>query len=418
MLWNNIKLTWKVLQRRKLYSFISLFGITFTLTILMVFTTAYDFVINPHYPELKQDRMLYINSIWLHDDNENGGSYMGPPGYALLDKYVRRMESPECISINVFMNTQVQQYINNKKVNLRIKHVDANFWKILDFEFYAGNAFRQQDIDQAAFVAVVSQATANKYFEEGTDPIGRNIEVDKTSYRVVGVVKEVPLTRLNSSADIWVPLTCTKMNLNDPKLEGNFACMILAKGKKDFERINMELENQLKKVVFPVSSYQKVIHVHAEPLLEQFVRASPLGGSNKQGMTHFYSLLTIVVLLFMSFPAISLVNLNMNRIMERISEIGVRKSFGANKVRLIRQFLMENILITLMGGVLAMLVTTMIIKGIQYSQLIPGFELFINYRILFWGLLYCLAFGVISGAVPAIKMARMSIVNALNKRES
>ncbi|MCT4646619.1 MAG: ABC transporter permease [Carboxylicivirga sp.] len=418
MLWNNLKLTWKVLQRRKLYSFISLFGITFTLTILMVFTSAYDFVVNPNYPDLKQDRILYINSIWLHSDKENTNSYMGPPGYALLDKYVKRMEIPERISIYSFMNTQVQQYINNKKVKLGIKYVDAEFWKILDFEFYSGKAFSQQQLDQTAQVAVISQTTANKFFEDEQNPIGRYIEVDKTTYCVVGVVKNVPISRMNSNADIWVPLSCTKKDLNDPKLHGDFACMMLAKNETDFDRINHELQSQICKIVFPKPDHQNKIHVHAEGFLEGFVRASPFGGSRKPGMLQFYGLLTGITLLFLSFPAISLVNLNMNRIMERISEIGVRKSFGANKVRLIRQFLMENILITLMGGVLAMLVTTMIIKGIQYSQLIPGFELFINYRILFWGLLYCLAFGVISGAVPAIKMARMSIVNALNKRES
>jgi putative ABC transport system permease protein len=417
MLWNNLKLTWKVLQRRKLYSFISLFGITFTLTLLMVFTTAYDFVVKPHYPELKQDRMLYINSIWLHSDNENTNSYMGPPGYALLDKYVKRLESPECISIYSFMTTQVQQFINNKKVKLSIKHVDANFWKILDFEFYHGKAFNEKDVEQAARVAVISQATADKFFTDGKNSIGRYIEADKTTYRVVGVVKEVPIHRLNSSADIWVPISCTKKNLNDSKLQGDFSAMILAKDKGDFNTINNELQDQISKVVFPEPENQSQIHVHAEAFLDGFVRASPLGGVRKPGMVQFYALLTGIALLVLSFPAISLINLNINRIMERVSEIGVRKSFGANKMRLVRQFLMENILITLMGGALAVFTTTIIVKTIQFSQVIPNAEFTINYRILLWGLVYCFAFGVLSGAIPALKMARLNIVNALNKRE-
>ena len=122
------------------------------------------------------------------------------------------------------------------------------------------------------------------------------------------------------------------------------------------------------------------------------------------------------MLLFMLLPALHLVNLNVGRIEERTSEIGVRKSFGASTRTLVGQFVAENVLLTLVGAVLSLPLSW----GIQ--ELPGGFgfggymDVEVMIRTFFYGVLLALFFGVFSGAWPAWKMARLHPVKALTGR--
>jgi len=84
MLFSYLKIAWKVLLRRKFFTAISLFGISFTLMILLVVYALIDFAAGPHRPELRSDRLLFINRIQLlyRDGNSNNSL-----GYAFLDRY-------------------------------------------------------------------------------------------------------------------------------------------------------------------------------------------------------------------------------------------------------------------------------------------------------------------------------------------
>ena len=65
MLLNYLKIAWKVLLRRKFFTFISLFGISFTLMILLVVYAMVDYTVGPHRPELRVDRLLFVNRMQL-----------------------------------------------------------------------------------------------------------------------------------------------------------------------------------------------------------------------------------------------------------------------------------------------------------------------------------------------------------------
>ena len=70
---NYLKITWAVMKRRKFYTFISLFGISLTLVILIVLTAFLDSVLAPTYPETNQERTLYVQQIKSLNIKEHGG---------------------------------------------------------------------------------------------------------------------------------------------------------------------------------------------------------------------------------------------------------------------------------------------------------------------------------------------------------
>jgi len=134
---------------------------------------------------------------------------------------------------------------------------------------------------------------------------------------------------------------------------------------------------------------------------------------NSSGLGVLISVVAITVFLLMLLPTINLVNINVSRIMERSSEIGVRKAFGASSGTLAMQFIVENIILTLLGGIIGIIFSYIILSAINHSALIPNLTLSINFTVLFYGILACLLFGLLSGVYPAWRMSRMEVVSAL-----
>src|ERR1700709_1007673 len=97
MLKNYFKIAIAVLKRRKFFTFISLFGISFTLTILMVLTAFIDKVINDNYPDKKRNRLLYVNGIELRGPQAMNGSTVS---FYFLTHYAGSLKTPVKIAIS------------------------------------------------------------------------------------------------------------------------------------------------------------------------------------------------------------------------------------------------------------------------------------------------------------------------------
>ena len=125
------------------------------------------------------------------------------------------------------------------------------------------------------------------------------------------------------------------------------------------------------------------------------------------------AVIAVAMLFFMLLPALNLVNLNTGRIMERSSEIGVRKAFGASSSQLVIQFVLENVSLCLFGGLLGLIFAKGVLVWLEHSGLIPYLKVDINLDVFFCGLFITLVFGLLSGVIPAWKMSRVHPVLAL-----
>jgi putative ABC transport system permease protein len=115
----------------------------------------------------------------------------------------------------------------------------------------------------------------------------------------------------------------------------------------------------------------------------------------------------------MLLPAINLVNINVSRILERSSEIGVRKSFGASPWTLVGQFIVENLVLTIVGGFVGFLFAAIILQIVNASGIFQYAHLALNLRIFGYGFMLILVFGLLSGVYPAWAMSRIQPVSAL-----
>jgi putative ABC transport system permease protein len=409
MLRNYVKTAFKVFARRKFFTFVSLFGISFTLVVLMVATAMLDHTFAAHPPEVNHDRTIGLFHAQMIGPHSRWSS---EPGYKLLDGYMRDLPGAERMSILSDART-VHSYPGGTKVKSSLKRTDAEFWRILRFSFLEGGPFTDQDVRDARFVAVINATTRERFF--GSAPaVGRTLEADGQRFTVIGVVEDVGAMRRVPFADIWAPLTTAKNDGYKREIMGGFYGIVLARDRADIPGIKAEFRSRVRTVEIPdPKRYEKLV----APLETPFETVARLFmGDRAEEVSHserLIGLLAGVALTFMLLPTINLVNLNVSRMMERASEIGVRKAFGASSRTLVGQFVVENVLLTLIGGVLGLLASVAALDALGASGLIRYAQFGLNLRIFLYGLALALFFGVFSGVYPAWRMSRLHPVEAL-----
>ena len=183
MLTHYLVLAVKVLMRRKFFTFISLFGISFTLLVLTVVAALFDHSFGPGAEEPLQDRTLYAGRAVMYAKNNTWSSN---GGFKLFDGYARDLPGVERLSLYEDSHT-VHSYLDGRKVSSGLKRTDDEFWRILQFEFLEGGPFGTADVAEARFVAVINRTTHQSIFD-GRNAAGQTLEADGQRFRVIGVV--------------------------------------------------------------------------------------------------------------------------------------------------------------------------------------------------------------------------------------
>jgi putative ABC transport system permease protein len=408
---NYLKIAIKVLLRRKFYTFVSLFGIAFTLTILMLATAMLDNVVFQNPPESKLDRTLTIDIVRMAGPTITTTS---DPGYGLLDLFARDLPGAENLSI-VSDPEKVASFLDGRKVESYLRRTDGAFWEIMDFEFLEGGPYTTEDDRRGNFVAVINETTRERFFG-GEDAVGRTLRAEGQAFTVVGVVRDIPFVRMSCFSEIWVPIGTSRSSAYRESWIGGFSGIILAQDRAKIPQIKEEYQSRIAAAELPDPELFETVQSIACTRFEQIARdlVDDPWGSAATGK--FTVLLGVLAVLFMLLPVLNLVNLSLSRILERSSEIGVRKAFGASSWTLVGQFLVESVVLTVIGGAVGLVLSALALQVLRNADFVPYGELSLNFRVFFYGLGLALVFGILSGAYPAWRMSRLHPVEALHGR--
>lgn len=410
MIRNYVKLALKVLRRRKFFTFISLFGISLTLVVLMVATAMLDSIFAARAPESSFDRALAVITISTYGPS---GSMTAGPGYGFLDRYLRPLQQhPGVERMSFFTQARgAKMFHRGEKVQTDIRRTDGAYWQILDHTFVEGAPFTENDNQRANFVAVITDELRERLYA-GQSAIGQHIDVDGQRFRVVGVVKAVPVTRFTAYSDVWVPVRTAKSRDYEKQTGGDFVGLVLARSKSDLPLLKEAFDAKLQTFVSDDPRFKNVRAGLDRPF-EAAARFFSGNAATEHRAAIFRGILIGAALLFILLPTLNLVSINLSRIMERASEIGVRKAFGASSRALVGQFVIENIVLTIIGGLAGFALAAGVIAWLNATKALGNMTFDVNFRVFVYGMLIAAAFGVISGVYPAWRMARMQPVNAL-----
>jgi putative ABC transport system permease protein len=410
MLKSYLVMAFKVFLRRKFFTFASLFGICFTLVVLMVAAAIFDHMLMPRAPETRLDRTLLVSHMTMKGESSTSSS---SPGYRFLNENVRDLPRVEAVSLHTQASPEIF-YREGERLELALRRTDGQYWKIFEFDFLEGGPFLEEDETNGNFVAVITRRTRDRLFD-GEPALGRTVTVDRQDFEVVGVVADISYLRLGFS-DIWVPISTRRSRTYRSQFMSGFNALVLAQTPADRRLIQEEFASRLPEVELPDPERFTELIVPMNTHLEQLSAELLETEFGQPKLAKLQAGLILGALLFMLLPSLNLINLNLSRILERSSEIGVRRAFGARSGSLLVQFLTENILLTLVGGVIGLGIAAWVLNIINEAGFVPYLDFRLNWRVFLWGMLLALIFGVLSGVYPAWKMSRLHPAEALRAR--
>ena len=442
MLKNYFTLAIKVLGRRKFFTFISLFGISFTLMILMLVAAFWETEFGTNPPLSNKDKIVYgmrsemwkehfdtitkidtqmIDGLMAFDTTittEVKGKAMNsssPSLHLLRDKVG---DVPFSVNRTIYSSGHTYDIFNKgKKLTLTTVYSDSHFWEVYDFDFLAGKPFYKTQFDNQEQVAVISQKTCAEYFGISNDyesAIGKTLPMDGKSWTIIGVLAEVNVSAGSVNSDVFVPYTnMPSLELESKDYMGDFMAIYLADKPSDREKIKSEIIAKSKLIPLPDPEMFENLDLKPMTYQEQYARHLIYDDAPERSLKLALGSFLMVMLLFFLLPTLNLINLNVSRIMERSSEIGVRKAFGAHSSNILFQFVFENIILTLIGGAIGLVMAYWLIDIINTTQFLDNTKLSFSLPVFVSSFFIILFFGILSGIIPAWRMSKLQIAKAL-----
>ncbi|MEM9928386.1 MAG: FtsX-like permease family protein [Bacteroidota bacterium] len=437
---NYLQLSLKVLKRKPFYTFVSLFGISFTLTILMLITSMADASIGNNAPMTDRDTFVFvdmmertnnstdtiliIDSVLMEsgvmrydtteDYRENSSTSTNGMNYKFLDRNLRDIESAENYT---FMTNDYQTdvYLEGRKVNLRTFYVDANYWDVFDFTFVGGVPFTPEDNDQANMVVVITQKAAKEYYGvTDASVIGQEMVLNDRTFTVKGLVEPSLMDDGHVNGDVFMPLlTIDQRQLDQEELYGPFGAILKARTPEGTKAIQEELNFLAENYQMPPESYYLQMELLNASFFDYFAQSIVRERDPAKARRLLYIPMVLLLLLFIALPLINLINLNVSRVFERKGEIAVRKAFGANPSDILLQFIFENLVLTTIGGIIGIVLAVLFINYINAKELLGKVSLSLEPMVFVYFIFLILFFALLSGLIPAYRMSRTNIANSL-----
>lgn len=419
MIFNYFKTAIRSFVNQKIYSFINISGLAIGLASCIMIIL---FIIN----EFSYDR--------FHKDHERiyricvDGRMSGDFFHVAVTPFPFGPESvkdfPEidqAVRLNNVPGNPFLSYHENKFYEDRIMYTDSNFFKVFSFELLSGNP---DNVLKEPNSIVLTKSRAEKYFGD-EDPIGRILRMnDHDNMKVTGIMEDVPKnSHLNFSMLIsWT----TSPNLNNPQINnwGSLSIYTYIKLKENADNVKLDEKMDLYIMekfsadagvtVEDVQNYniefipflQKIkdIHLYSDLMAE----AGPNGDISD---IYLFGAIAIFIILI---ACINFMNLSTARSSKRAREVGIRKVHGAYRRQLIRQFIGESVLYSIISLLVALALVEIFMP--VFNKIL-GRELeigaFSHQYLIISYVFFAVIIGIIAGSYPAFYLSSFKPVKVL-----
>lgn len=281
----------------------------------------------------------------------------------------------------------------NTNVTATVKGVGEQYLNVQGLKMVEGRFFTKDEVDQAAQVVVID---ANSKKDLGLkDPIeGQIILVDKKPLRIIGLAKES--NDMNqTSLKMWTPYTTLMQRIS---------------GEKHIDSLTVKVKDNIESQTAEKSVTELLTAKHGKK--DFFIMNSD---TIKQTITSTTNTMTLLIssiaLISLVVGGIGVMNIMLVSVTERTKEIGVRMAIGAKQGNILQQFLIEAVLICLIGGIAGILLAATII--VVFNSLDVGFSMVLSPESVVIAVLFSTLIGVVFGYIPARKASQLNPITAL-----
>ena len=289
----------------------------------------------------------------------------------------------------------------NKNWTTSVSGVNANYLDVNNWSMKSGRFLSDKNIQNRERVAVVGKTVVKNLFGD-EDPVGAEIRVKNIPFRIIGVLNSKGSGAMGNDQDDMVIIPYTTAMERVDGIDYLRMIYVVGKDENGIDRLQSDIENLL-----------RVRHGIKDTNLDDFNIQNM--NSIMETMEETTGTLTLflgaVAAISLVVGGIGIMNIMLVSVTERTREIGIRKALGATYSVIVTQFLIEAVVISLMGGIIG------IILGIGSSKLIgmaSGMSTVISIPTIVMSFAFSMAIGLIFGIYPARKAAKLNPIDALH----
>lgn len=278
-----------------------------------------------------------------------------------------------------------------------------NYFAVGNWKIESGTIFTESDLRSAARVVVLGSVTAKNLFGD-EDPVGKTIRITNRPFLVVGVLmaKGQSLTGRDQDDNVLIPITTSERQITGNQFPGSIRYMMVqGKSAGDMDIAEIEITQLLRQRHRIAKGKENDFTVRNLTAIADVATDAAKVMSIVLGAIASVSLLV---------GGIGIMNIMLVSVTERTREIGIRMAIGANRRAILTQFLLEAMMICIMGGVIGLLVG---IGGAWVVSRVADMLIVITIGMVGLAFLFSSAVGIFFGFYPAKKAASLKPVDAL-----
>ena len=428
MIKNYLKVAWRNLKKNKIFSFINVFGLAIGLTCCMLISLYL-------YNELSYDiyhknisRLYQLGTIFVKEGKEERMANTPAPMANAM-----QMEFPE-----IERSTRLMRLFSDDKTLFQYSEANGNtksFYEskgyVADSTFFQVITYKFREGNPATALAnpntiVISDKIATKIF--GKEPaVGKLLQISSSSigdssFTVTGVFSP-PATPSHIDAEFIISAGSAKVYFergNDLASNNMFYTYFLLKQGADAKKLEAKfpafIEKHAAEGLKAMGFYKKQF---LTPLKDVHLRANTTSNVTAGGSLTYLYILGSIALFTLLIACINFMNLSTARSSKRAAEVGVRKVLGAEKSSLIRQFIGESIMMSMIAFVFALVFTKLLLPLFSRLSAKEIFFSFQEHGMLLGGFfLLALLTGLLAGSYPAFYLSSFQPVKVLKGRIS
>ena len=422
------------MRQNKLFSSIYITGTGLSIAFTMVLFIIYYVKFAPVYPEYNRSRTLVIDMMNV-TQKDNPGNYSCNHGvsYKVVDML---KDLPHLDKIGA--SSQMGNYLGyaltmpeSNEVYMPIVNLtDRGFWEVFTFEFIDGKPYEQADVEAGLPKAVISESLAKRIFTR-SDVAGEYIDLDGKDVQVCGVVKDASTATPITVGEIYLPLYfCDQLRPSSFEygLSGSVQLYLTATSEDDIESLRSEVQEVFKQHNLQDEKLNSNLMNQPDIWWKNYFRTEC---NHEPDIAKAVRGILYMLLALLFIPAMNLCGMISSRMDERLSEMGLRKAYGATNRSLIGQILTENLLLTVIGGLLGLALAYIITiaggetilnlmdENVTLFKTIStkiNLEMLINLPLFLTVFGVCVLLNLISALVPTLLALRHPIIHSIQTK--
>ena len=286
----------------------------------------------------------------------------------------------------------------NTDLSASLYGVGEQYFDVRGLKLESGRLFDEGDVKEDAQVVVIDQNTKNKLFGEDTDPLGKTILFRKRPLTVIGVMQKEENSFGNADVlMLWSPYTTVMHQITGESHTNS----ITVKIKDD---ANTQVAEKGLTELLKTRHGTEDFFMNNSDSIKQMVESTT--GTMKL-------LISSIALISLVVGGIGVMNIMLVSVTERTKEIGVRMAIGARRNNILQQFLIEAVLICIIGGLVGVGLSTAI--SLVFNHFVTEFPMEISIGSVIGAVVCSTAIGVAFGFMPANKASKLNPIDALSK---